>query len=302
MKVRREIPLLLLAVIWGCYYVASQQAVARVSVFSVGIAIRAITMVLLLILMISKKEFLDLFKIKKTWPKLLIIGILGYSLDLSVFLGLTYASAGVGTAILKCDIIFVNLIALLIYKERLAKKDWVLIVFMLMGVFLVMDINIGEIELANKGNLFFVLGALFVSTNAFVIKSVQKNKEYPVTDRVIAFYNNFVTMLLFGLSAVTMGTLGQIKEITNDSGLLAAVSFAGIGQTLVYVVYYYNLRNNPVWIVKMFLLLMPVISMLVSLLFFEAKIKPLQAVGVCIVLLGAFGILLGQKKKAIENL
>ena len=301
MKIKRAVPLVLLAVIWGCYYVATQQSVAKMSVFSVGVVVRFITMVLLLILMVSKKEVSSLLKVKKTWPRLLLIGVLGYSLDLTAFLGLSYASAGIGTAILKCDIIFINLLSVIFYKERFTKKDWTFSLLMLFGVFLIMDIDFGSLELANKGNIFFVLSALFVSINAFVIKSVQTDKENPVQDNVVAFYNNFITMILFLISTVVMGTTGQIAGIGSDRGLLLALSCAGIGQTLVYVVYYYNLRNNPVWIVKVFLLLMPIVSMLVSLLLFGTTIKAIQCIGVGIVLLGALGILLEQKKKTAEN-
>lgn len=302
MKMKRMLPLLLLAVIWGCYYVATQQSVARMSVFSVGVVVRFITMVLLLVLMISKKEAATLLRVKKTWPRLLLIGLLGYSLDLTAFLGLSYVAAGIGTAILKCDIIFINLLSVIFYKERFTKKDWGFSLVMLLGVFLVMDIDFGALELGNKGNIFFVLSALFVSINAFIIKSVQTDKVNPVSDNVVAFYNNFVTLILFLISAAVIGTTGQIAALGSDRGLLLALACAGIGQTLVYLVYYYNLRNNPVWIVKVFLLFMPIVSMLVSLLLFGTTIKLGQCLGVAVVLLGALGILLEQKKKTAESL
>lgn len=301
MKMKRMMPLLLLAVIWGCYYVATQQSVARMSVFSVGVVVRFITMVLLAVLMLARREFSDLLKVKNALPRLLLIGLLGYSLDLTAFLGLSYASAGIGTAILKCDIIFINLLSVFFYKERFTKKDWAFSLLMLCGVFLVMDIDFGSLDLGNKGNIFFVLSALFVSINAFVIKSVQTDKKNPIKDNVVAFYNNFVTMILFLVSSVVMGTVGQIAGIAVDNGLLLAITCAGIGQTLVYLVYYYNLRNNPVWIVKVFLLLMPIVSMLVSLLLFGTKIKMIQCGGIGVVLFGARGILLEQKKKTAEN-
>lgn len=302
MKTKRTALLVLLAFIWGCYYVASQQSVSRMSVFSVGVVIRFITMVLLVIIMISKKQIKLLVKVKGVLPRLLLIGMLGYALDLTAFLGLSFSSAGIGTAILKCDIIFINLLSVIIYKERFSRRDWIFSILMLSGVFLVMDIDFGALDIMNRGNIFFVLSALFVSINAFVIKSAQTDKVNPISDNVVAFYNNFVTMILFLVSAFFMGTLDQIKSIASDGGLLLAISCAGIGQTLVYVVYYYNLRNHPVWIVKVFLLLMPVVSMLVTFLLFGTTIKVMQCIGIMVVLCGALGILLEQQRKTAENL
>lgn len=297
MKTKRITLLLLLPFIWGCYYVASQYSVAGMSVFSVGIVIRFITMLLLLIIMFRKKQIKLLIKVKGVLPRLILIGILGYALDLTAFLGLSHSSAGVGTALLKSDIIFVNLISVIIYKERFAKRDWIFSLLTLFGVFLVLDIDFMNLNIMNKGNIFFVLSALFVSINAFVIKSAQTDKNNPIPDNVVAFYNNFITLILFLGSAASMGTLNQLSKIGTNKGLVLSVSLAGLGQTLVYVVYYYNLRNNPVWIVKVCTLLMPVVAMLVTFLLFGTVIGEKQLMGIAVVLSGALGVLLDQKKK-----
>lgn len=297
MKFKQTAPLLLIALIWGCYYVASHRAVEGLSVFSVGVVIRFITMILLGIIMWRKKELPLLLKTKGVLKKLLLIGLLGFLLDLTAFIGLTLSPAGSGTALLKCDIIFVNIISVIIYKERFTKKDWFYMLIMLLGVFMVMGVDIRHFSLSGKGDIFFILSALFVSINAFVIKSVQLDKNNPTKDNVVAFYNNFVTMILFLGASTIMGTLHQIPELGKDPGTLAAVGIAGVGQTLVYLVYYYDLRRFPVWIVKVFLLLMPIISTIVSFLLFKEKMVTNQYIGMTVVLLGAFLVLVEQKKK-----
>ena len=55
--------LLLLALIWGCYYVASQQTVKQMSVFTTGIVIRFLTMIFLLLIMGKKKELPKLMNV-----------------------------------------------------------------------------------------------------------------------------------------------------------------------------------------------------------------------------------------------
>lgn len=298
MKVKQTAPLLLIAIIWGCYYVASHKAVEGLSVFSVGIVVRFVTMLLLGGIMWRKGELPKLLQIKGILKRLFLIGTLGFLLDITAFIGLSLSPAGSGTALLKCDIIFVNIISVFIYKIRFTKKDWIYTIIMLFGVLEVMGIDVTKFRMSGKGDIFFILSALFVSINAFVIKNVQLDKKTPTIDNVIAFYNNFITMILFVTAATVTGTLSQLTKLNDNTDTLIAVLLAGVGQTLVYVVYYYNLRRFPVWIVKVFLLLMPIVSTVVSFVLFEETMIRNQYLGMMIVLAGAFGILMEQKRKS----
>lgn len=306
MKPKQMAPLILIAVIWGGYYVASQQTVVgmaepgKMSQFPTGIIIRFITMILLTIIMFKKDELKLLLKVKGILGRLLLIGVLGFLLDLTAFIGLSLSPAGSGTALLKCDIIFVNLISIFIYKTKFKAADWACVFVMLFGVFLVMGVDFTNFSIGNAGTIFFILSALFVSINAFVIKSVQLDKNNPAKDNVIAFYNNFVTMIFFTAAAVIHGDLGLLGKLSKDSGLLLAAILAGLGQTGIYLVYYYDLRRFPVWIVKVFLLLMPIVSTILAFVLFGQTMSANQYIGMAVVLLGAFGVLMLQKKKS-EN-
>jgi drug/metabolite transporter (DMT)-like permease len=252
--------------------------------------------------MTARKELKLLLRTRGVFVRLLLIGTMGFLLDLTAFIGLSLSPAGSGTALLKCDIIFVSLISIIIYKEKFTKLDWGYTLLMLFGVLMVMGIDFSRFQIGNKGDIFFILSALFVSINAFVIKSVQLDKKNAVKDDVIAFYNNFVTMLLFTGAALIMGAAGQLGRLAQNKGLLIASLAAGLGQTLVYVVYYYDLKRYPVWIVKVFLLLMPIVAATVSYLLFDERMVRNQYIGMVIVLGGAFGILIEQKKKAQRNI
>ena len=295
MKTKKIAPLLILAVIWGSYYVASQQTVKQMSVFTTGIVIRFITMILLFFIMWKKDELKKLFTVKGVFSRLLLIGVLGFLLDLTAFIGLSLSPAGAGTALLKCDIIFVNLISVIIYKRKFTKWDWLFSLVMLFGVFMVLNVDFANFHF-NIGYIFFILSALFVSINAFVIKSAQLDKNNPQPDDVVAFYNNFVTLILFTVTACIMGTIGDLAKLGSSGTLVLSACLAGLGQTGIYLVYYYDLRHFPVWIVKVFLLFMPIVAALISFLLFGEKLGTTQYLGVAVVLLGAFGILRMQQR------
>lgn len=295
MKPKQIAPLLLLTLIWGSYYVASQQTVKHMSVFTTGIVIRFITMILLFVIMWRRSELKSMLHVKGVLGRLLMIGVFGFLLDLTAFIGLSLSPAGAGTALLKCDIIFVDLISVIIYKRKFTKWDWIFSLIMLFGVFLVLDFDFADFKF-NIGYIFFILSALFVSINAFVIKSVQLDKHNPQSDDVVAFYNNIVTMILFTATSLIMGTIGELTKLTTSGTLALSAGLAGLGQTGIYLVYYYDLRRFPVWIVKVFLLLMPIVAAAISFVLFGEKLDTTQYMGIGIVLLGAFGILKMHQK------
>lgn len=302
MKIKHTLPLLLLAVIWGAYYVASHKAVEQMSVFTVGIVIRLLTLVLLTGVMLARRELGALLRVRGVLPLLLLIGVMGFLLDLTAFIGLSLSPAGAGTALLKTDIIFVNLISVFLYHQKFTLREWLFTFVMLFGVLLVMNLDIAHISLGGRGAIFFILSALFVSINAFLIKSAQRSRVCPVSNDVIAYYNNFVTMLLFTAAAFAQGTLGQLRAFGTNGFVTAALVAAGLGQTGIYLVYYYDLARFPVWLVKVFLLFMPIVAAVISFVLFGEKMSAEQCAGIAVVLLGALGILMEQRRKDETNL
>ncbi len=297
MNIKLIMPLLFLPIVWGTYYVATNAAVELMSIFSVGIVIRFVTMLFLTGIIAITGKLKDLLNVKGVLKRLLFIGIFGFLIDLTAFIGLTLSPVGIGTALLKCDIIFVNIISMLIYKYHYSKFDWAYTFIMLIGVFLIMKVNFSFMELGKSGNIFFILSALFTSINAFIIKSVQLDKYNPVSDKVVAYYNNFITMILFISFSILNGDVIQLKIVGQGPFLIKALLVAAVGQTLIYLIYYYNLRYCPVWIVKVFLLFMPIVTTFISFIIFNEKMTMTQITGMAVVLIGALGLLIGQKRK-----
>ena len=69
----------------------------------------------------------------------------------------------------------------------------------------------------------------------------------------------------------------------------------GLAQTGIYFFYYRNLKRHEVWVVKLWLLLMPVLSCIVGVLFHKEEPTVWKLVGIGVVLIGAGIILLRGK-------
>jgi len=83
--------------------------------------------------------------------------------------------------------------------------------------------------------------------------------------------------------------------------LIVSLIDTGIMQTLIYILYYYNLRILPVWIVRITLLLMPVFTSFIGFFLLGELLSGLQIIGMIIVLLSTMGIILVQKNKKAEK-
>ena len=282
-----------MVIAWTVYYAVSKFMVDRTgSPYAAGFLLRAAALVFLTVQLAATGGFRDLFRQGKATVILVIIGVFGFLLDL--FANLGYAnggSLGTGTALLKTDVLMVNLLTVAIYHKRLYATDWIGSILMLFGVLLVLGLDFKALTF-RPTDLFFIASAACVTANAFIIKAAQdKHKQKADT---ISYYNNFVVLLLFALFAISRGDLAALKP-SETPGFWWFVLLGGLAQTGIYFFYYRNIKRHEVWIVKLWLLLMPVLSCIVGILFLNEEPTVWKLVGIGVVLLGAAVILLRSK-------
>lgn len=282
-----------MVIAWTAYYAVSKFMVDRTgSPYATGFLLRSAALVFLTIQLAVTGGFKALFRQGKATVILVIIGVFGFLLDL--FANLGYAaggSLGTGTALLKTDVLMVNLLTVAIYRKRLYTTDWIGSLLMLFGVLLVLGLDFRALSF-RPTDLFFIASAACVTANAFIIKAAQ-DKHGQKAD-TISYYNNFVVLLLFAVFAIARGDLAALKP-SETPGFWWFVALGGLAQTGIYFFYYRNLRRHEVWIVKLWLLLMPVLSCVVGILFLNEKPTVWKLVGIGVVLLGATVILLRGK-------
>ena len=140
--------------------------------------------------------------------------------------------------------------------------------------------------------MFFILSAACVTANAFIIKSAQER--YKESADTISYYNNFVVLLLFAAGACATGGVTAAKLAVMGK-IWWLVLLGGLAQTGIYFFYYRNLKQHEVWMVKLYLLLMPVLSCFIGCVFLSEIMTGKKILGIFVVLLGAAVILLRGK-------
>ncbi len=274
---------------WSIYYAVSKIVVDITgSPLLAGFLLRTAALVFLTVQLLADRSFSRLFQQGKAVFILLLIGVFGFLLDLFANLGYAGGSLSTGTALLKTDVLMVNLATVILYRKKLYISDWIGTGIMLFGVLLVLGVDFGGMEL-HTTDLYFLLSAACVSANAFIIKSAQE--KYHEDADMISYYNNFVVLLLFGISAATAGHFRTDVLSHTGASFWALAALGGLAQTGIYFFYYRNLRHFEVWLVKLYLLLMPVLSCFIGVFFLHEDLTVTKLLGILVVLAGAAVIL-----------
>ena len=288
---------------WSVFYAVSKVMVdATGSAIAGGALIRAAALVFLTVQILADGQFRELFRPGRAIFILLLIGLFGFLLDLFANLGYAHGSLSTGTALLKTDVLMANLITVAVFRKKLYATDWLGTLIMLAGVLLVLDVDFRAMTW-NPTDLLFLLSAACVTVNAFVIKTAQN--KYRQTSDVISYYNNLVVLVLFTLFCIVRGDLSAALSRGTDLRFWGLVALGGLAQTGIYFFYYRNLKRYEVWVVKLYLLLMPVVSCFIGVAFLHETITPLKAIGIAVVMAGAVLILLRGKlhreEAAVKN-
>ena len=276
-----------MVVSWSIYYAVSKVlVVATGSALLAGFLLRSAALVFLTIQLLADKNFARLFHQGEALKILLLIGVFGFLLDLFANLGYAHGSLSTGTALLKTDVVMVNLATVILYRKKLYLSDWLGTLIMLSGVLLVLGVDFAGMTF-HATDLYFLLSAACVSANAFIIKAAQE--KYHEDADMISYYNNAVVLILFGAGIALRGDFHIPQNM--GAGFWWLVVLGGLGQTGIYFFYYRNLKHFEVWLVKLFLLLMPVLSCFIGVFFLNEELTVMKMLGILVVLCGAAIIL-----------
>ena len=152
--------MLAMVVAWSVFYTVSKVTVdATGSVFAAGFLLRVAALIFLTVQLLVDGNFKLLFHPGKAAWILVLIGVFGFLLDLFANLGYAGGSLSTGTALLKTDVLMVNLITVLVCRKKLYGTDWLGTAVMLVGVLLVLGIDFSGFSL-HLTDLFFLVSAL----------------------------------------------------------------------------------------------------------------------------------------------
>jgi drug/metabolite transporter (DMT)-like permease/8-oxo-dGTP pyrophosphatase MutT (NUDIX family) len=211
---------------------------------------------------------------------LVVAGILNGLSMFFLFYGLNKSSPALVSMLNRSYIVFSIFLGAFLLKEKIAKIDWGLIIFAVLGIILFMFKK--EMAQMQAGALYGLVSGLLFSFCNFTIKNkLSKTSEY-----ITLFSINFITALIFFFVCLAQG-FGYLT-LPLESKVLAFVFLGSfLGSFLGLLLFYASIKTIPFYKANLYRSISPVISLICGLFFFPVFLTSINIIGL-IILLAAF--------------
>lgn len=227
---------------------------------------------------------------KNEWKQLAIYGLLNISLYLGLYvLAMQHVSAGLGSLAIATNPVIINLMAALLFRERI-KLTTVVSLLLCMGGVLIAALPLFEKSYATPGGIAILISCMIIYSAGVIYFSKQNWGNLHILT-----INGWQTML-GGLFLLPVALL-TYKADQNVWGLKLAgsVLWLAIPVSIVGVqLWLYLLKDNAVK-ASFWLFLCPLFGFLIANVTMQESIGPLTIIGMLLVLAGLY---LVQKNKA----
>lgn len=211
------------------------------------------------------------------------LAIAGFLNGLSMFFlfyGLSKSSPALVSMLNRSYIIFSIFLGAFILKEKIAKIDWTLILFAILGITLFMLKK--EMAQIQAGAFYgLVSGFLFAFCNFTIKNKLSRTSEY-----ITLFSINFITTVMFFFVCLSQGF--DYLTLPLESRVLGFVFLgAFLGSFLGLLLFYASIKTIPFYKANLYRSVSPVVSLLCGLFFFPVSLAPINIIGL-IILLSSF--------------
>lgn len=244
---------------------------------------------MLLPVLLIKKESLKINRHEFLF--LMMLGLFyGFSSD-TLFKSYDLLTPGIASTLLFVYPIFIALILLFFYKERVKKLVWLAMLVTLGGVY-VLSVEDSLLNINVLGLITVFGAALFY---ALYIISVNKSK-LEISGWKMTFYSLLITSIYYLVKTQIFGESLVLpdKAAFYNFALFALVTTVISTTALVYAVKY--IGSTPTAIMGA---MEPVVAVLVSVYLFDELMTPALVLGVILILTGVIMSILAESKKRI---
>ena len=242
---------------------------------------------------------------KRLIPALILLGVIGVgSLQWTYSLAVLYLPIGVALLIEYTAVLWVPIIALVFFKEKVKRQIWLGAALVLGGLALVGQV--WDSELDPVGVFFGFAAAASLTTYFITGERIQRH----LPTNVVMTYGMGISAVIFSLAAdfgsFDFGRLNQAVNLTGnlsgfDTPLWVMLIFMGIfGSFLPMAFSYLALRHLSATVVGVVATLETVTAALIALLWLGELISTTQALGSMVVIAGILLAQTARKAKAVK--
>ena len=243
----------------------------------------ATPIMIILLLLRRKKSTIP----RKELPSLIILGLTGVTfLYVFQFLGILYTTASASSVLINTNVIFIAILSLIIFKEQYTKKKTIGIFLSFLGVIIIIFSNIQN-EHASWDSLF-VIGCVLILLSAFcwAIYSIVGKRLLATYDSLTVTTYGFILGTVMYIPFIIFSIPSTIQTITWN-GWIAVLYLAIFCSVFGYLGWYYALQRTDASKAAVFLNLIPLFTILLSLIYGEIP-TPIFLGGAILIILGVY--------------
>ncbi len=204
--------------------------------------------------------------------------------------GLSFASASTSAIIVATIPLFSPFIAWITYRERLRPANFAGLIISFIGLILVVFNNSFELQI-NLWGVLLLFMAVFSALFYMVYLRKLDKKYSPVT---IVAYQNFLGVIYFLPLFLFFDYRDIVLTIPESKILLALLMLGVFSSSLAYVLYVYVVKHIGIIKSSLYTNLIPVFTILFSILLLNEEINNRRMIGMVVVI---FGLILSEYGK-----
>lgn len=228
---------------------------------------------------------------KVSWRWLVSIGVIGGGFAFWMyFSGLSMTLAGRAGFIHKTLPVYAGILAFLFLKEKISKKALIAMIVMVVGLVVMQLSNLSfDVRLGD----FLVLGATILwAVENTIAKKAMMDKE---SNWIVTFARMFFgSLILLGI-IIIVGKLSLIGALTTQQVIFIVIS--GILLFLYVLTWYWGLKYINLSKAATILLIAPVITLVLGMVFLGEKLLIPQLIGSILILIGGFFVARSKSEK-----
>lgn len=218
---------------------------------------------------------------------LLLMGIVAIALNLLWYNAMYWTTATNAALLFRLDLVFVVLLGTCLGLERIRASQLGLLGVMLLGLALFLEVQRFDLSGHLVGDAMVLGAACGYAVNAFIIRHILATMD----EMAVSLYNLTFSGLGFAAVAWVRGDYGQLARVGAQPGAWWWIAGLGVMTAISLPLYYAALRRMPIWKLRTWMLLAPLLVAAVEGPVWGISISPVRAVGGAVMLLGLAGLI-----------
>ncbi|MFH0965926.1 MAG: DMT family transporter [Planctomycetota bacterium] len=284
------VAVILSAVAWGVEFILIRVMLRETSASCATFYTYFATTVLLLLWSLGARR-ISWRRIRPNLRLLFVIGLVGAFVNIAQFKALDFTDPTSAAVIQRIQILFAIILGWIALRELPRWADLPAMAAMAFG-FLALELQRGDISVVRVGNLMVLGSALGLAVNALLIKKLLRS----TTIEMVSTVNSFLIMAW--MLVLALATRGQVLAILHNPKLQYLTLAMGLFAAMSFLLYYFALRELPLWLVSIMLLLIPVTSAILQVFVLKEDLAKGEIAGMLLISAGAAALILLHQRRA----